>query len=73
MRNERPPFVRLLLGNLRLSALVCMAVAAGLAIYALIVAGEFMWNILVFLAIGMLISSLANAWADARRGRKPAP
>ena len=63
-------FVRLLLGNLRLSAIVCAIAIAALAIYSLFADEPIMWEIAVFLAVGMAVSSLVNAWADARRERR---
>jgi hypothetical protein len=68
--SERSPFLRHLLGNLRLSAIIIAVgfVAAGL--FALIAQEPINWQIPIFLAIGMLLSSAFNAVLDTRRERR---
>lgn len=63
-------FSRYLLGNLRLSAIVCAIVVVGIVAYAIIAGESIAWEMAVFLAVGMVISSFINAWADARRSRR---
>ena len=69
MPTQSSSFTRYFLGNIRLSAIVCAIVTAGLAFYAVITDGEMLWEVVVFLSIGMIVSSLLNAWTDARRNR----
>ena len=64
------PFIGNLLGNLRLSAMIIVVAVAGVVIYALAAGEEVAWNIVVFLAIGMFLSSLLNAWIDARNSAR---
>lgn len=64
--NQRS-FLRLLLGNLRLSFFLIVA-AVGLVVgYALFMQEPAHWEIVLFLAAGMFLSSLLNAWFDSRR------
>jgi uncharacterized membrane protein YfcA len=61
------PFVRSLLGNLRMSAMIIVIGVIGIFLYGVIADEEIPWNIAVFLAIGMVLSSLLNAWLDTKR------
>jgi hypothetical protein len=61
------PFLRHLLGNLRISFFV-VVVGAGLVLaYALLSHSEVDWTLPIFIAVGMALSSLLNAAYDARR------
>jgi hypothetical protein len=62
-------FLRQLLANLRLTFFLLVG-ATGLVVgYALIQDEEAHWEIVVFLAIGMVLSSVINAIFDFRRNR----
>jgi membrane protein implicated in regulation of membrane protease activity len=63
----RTLFVRNLLGNLRLSAIICAVGLVAVAVYGLIADEPIAWELVVFLVIGMLLSSLVNAWIDVKR------
>jgi hypothetical protein len=67
MADDRSLFVRNLLGNLRLSGIIIVVGLVGVVIYALVADAEIPWGIVVFLSIGMLLSSLLNAWLDVKR------
>lgn len=64
---DRPVFLDHLLRNLRLSAIIIGLGLAGVGLYALFAQQPFEWDIPIYLAIGMLLSSLINAMLDARR------
>ena len=65
--SEPSPFRRNLLLNLRKSIIVVSVVAVGLFIYAQANGEAVQWLLVLLVAIGMLISSLANAWFDAKK------
>ena len=74
MQNPPPSsFTRNLLGNLRLSIIVCAAIIALLVLYSVVAGTPILWNVVLFLGIGMLASSLINALLDARRKRNQQP
>ena len=63
------PFLRHLVGNLRISFIVIVVAAGLILVYALLTKSEVDWMIEAFIAIGMLLSSLLNAAYDARQER----
>ena len=65
----RTPFLRHLLGNLRLSAIICAVGVAAVVLYAVVAGTDVDWEIVIFLAVGMLLSSFLNAWIDDKRER----
>lgn len=69
MSIESTSFLGHLLANLRLTLLVIAVGAATVVVYALASDQSVEWTIIVYLALGMLLSSLVNAWLDTRRKR----
>jgi hypothetical protein len=67
MSDARSPFLRHLLRNLRITVIICAVGIVGVLLYALASGEDIAWNIPAFLAIGMILSSVLNAWLDARR------
>lgn len=67
--SDPTPFRRNLLLNLRKSIIVVGVVAVGLVLYARSNGEEVQWLLVLLVAVGMLISSLVNAWFDARKER----
>lgn len=61
------PFVRNLLLNLRTSAIVVAVVAIGLLIYAWAIDEAVEWQLLLYVAIGMSVSTILYAVLDARK------
>jgi hypothetical protein len=65
--NEVPSFMRALLSNLRMSFFVVIVALISVLGYALIRGSAADWNIVIFTAIGMAISSIFNALYDSRK------
>lgn len=61
------PFVRTLLGNMRVSLLVILIAALIAAAYGMIASVAVPWGMLGFLAGGMVLSSVFHAWRDTRK------
>lgn len=55
--------------NLRITGLLTAVVAVAVGGYAALNDVEFEWQILMFVAVGMSLSSILNALIDSRRGR----
>lgn len=67
--NASPSFLRHFLINLRTSFFLVVAVVLVVLGYALIRGSDADWNIVIFMAIGMFVSSLVNALYDAKKAR----
>lgn len=65
--DQRSPFIRSLFANLKLSAIIIAIGLAAVALFGVIAQEPVAWEIPVFLAVGMLVSSVVNALYDARR------
>jgi hypothetical protein len=67
MSTSSPPFVRHLIRNLRVSIFVLLVAILLLFLYSLISGGETNWQLGAFVALGMVLSSIVNAFYDARK------
>lgn len=67
MATSSTPFLQHLLKNLRVTFFIMIAGLGAVVLYALLTGTEASWEILIFLAVGMFVSSLVNAWRDAQR------
>lgn len=61
-------FLRHLFRNLRVTFFILVAGLGAVVLHALVSEGDAAWEILIFLAIGMIASSMLNAWRDTKRG-----
>ena len=61
------PFLRHLLRNLRITFFLVVLAVGLVILYALVSGEKAEWEIVIFLAIGMTLSSLINAGIEARR------
>ncbi len=63
----RSPFLRHLLANLRITFFLIIAAVGVVVGYALWMHQTAHWEIVGFVAVGMTLSSIINAWYDRRR------
>ena len=64
---QQTPYTRHLLLNLRKSLVVVAMVGLGLLLFANYYGQAVQWEYVLYVAIGMLVSSLINSWIDARK------
>jgi type IV secretory pathway VirB2 component (pilin) len=60
---------RHLLPNIQKSVVVVAVVVVGLILYANTNGEEVRWELVLYIALGMVASSLINAWIDERKER----
>jgi hypothetical protein len=63
-------YSRKLLLHLRTSLIVVAVVAVGLLLYAQSNGEAVQWDLVLYVAIGMLVSSLVNTWIEVKKERK---
>lgn len=70
MLTPESPFLRSVLKNLRVSFFLIVAAVGAVVAIALVTGEEAEWDIVIFLAVGMLMSSIINALYDDAREKK---